>query len=188
MKKTLTVNISGMAFSIDEDAYGMLESYLHDIERRLRVHESDSETVKDIENRVMEIFQEKTNGIQSVVSIELVKHVISVIGSPSIFGDAPPSSSSARNYSETTTTPRTMTNRLMRHPNEKIIGGVCGGLAAYLGLDISIVRIVSIILAICSVGTAAILYIVLWVVVPEAETQQDIDFMNDRLKRYNKNK
>lgn len=167
MKKTLTVNVSGVVFSIDEDAYKMLECYLSDIEGRLNAVNEDSETIRDIESRIMEIFKENEKGSFFVVNIELVKRVIAIIGAPSVFGDK------EQEYCNTS-----KKGRLMRNPNNKIFGGVCSGLSSYFKIDLTAMRIVLAITAILFFGTLLVAYIILWIVIPEAQTKEDIDRLN----------
>ncbi len=172
MKKTLTVNISGIAFSIDEDAYQMLSAYLEDIEFRLKAQHEDSETMRDIETRIMEIFRERGASEYQVVDIELVKHVISAIGNPSVFGDRNDGTSQA---------PRTeykfIAKRLLRNPTDKMIGGVCSGLASYYGLEVSLLRI-ALFITMFFWGISLWIYIILWIVIPIAQTQEEIDMLN----------
>lgn len=172
MKKTLTVNIAGAAFSIDEESYQMLEGYLNDIERRLIANGGDSETITDIETRIMEIIQERLSGYQSVVDVKLIKYVISVIGSPSIFGDVPNQSWSYQN-NQAKKRPR----RLLRNPFNTVIAGVCSGLAAYLKVDVVLVRIISILFIFSGFGI--ICYIVCWIIIPEARSLDELYSSSD---------
>lgn len=169
MKKTLTVNVSGVVFSIDEDAYHMLEGYLFDIESRLNAQNEDSETIRDIESRIMEIFRENEKNSFFVVNVELVKRVIAIIGAPSVFGDK-----------EQANTYRNKKSRLMRNPTNKVFAGVCSGLASYLRIDLMALRTVAVLFTILFAGSLIIAYIILWIVMPEARTKEDIDMVNRR--------
>ena len=173
MKKTLTVNIAGTAFSIDEESYGMLEGYLSDIERRLIANNNDNESIVDIEIRVMEIIQEKQNGYQAVIDIKLVKYVISVIGSPSIFGDTPnKSNQSNHNKQNTYNHSGLFDKKLYRNPFNAVLAGVCSGLSAYFNIDVVIIRIIMLIFMLSGFGIAC--YVICWVIIPEAQTMEDL--------------
>ncbi len=169
MKKTISVNISGIAFTIDEDAFQMLESYLNEIESRLNSYGEDSETIKDIESRISEIFTERDNGAAFVVNIELIKHVITVVGSPAIFGGSTESADNSSSTENTfnTTIHYTKTKKLTRSRADRVFGGVCAGVADYFGIDALVVRIITAIITIFSSGTLFLVYIILWIFVPE---------------------
>ncbi len=160
MKKTINVNISGVAFLIDEDAYDMLDSYLQEIEVRLNSYEEDSDTVKDIEARIAEIFKEHERGAHFVVNVDLVKHVITVIGNPSVFGGHTYSSDSSQSNDNTV-------KKLTRRRVDRVLAGVCGGLADYFKIDVTIFRVLFVILLIASWGICAIIYLIMWLFIPE---------------------
>ena len=85
MKKTINVNIATQAFTLDEDAYTLLDKYLKDVQSRLS--EDEREVIGDIESRFAEIFNEKINSSMRVVTLLIVRRAIEQIGSPSIFGE-----------------------------------------------------------------------------------------------------
>lgn len=182
MKKTLSVNIAGIAFSIDEDAYQMLKTYLEDIEYRLNSQNDDSETMKDIEIRIAEIISEHGIDPNMVINISLVKSIISIIGNPSVFGEAiGRESATAEESTQKKYEYSYIAKRLLRDPNNKAIAGVCSGLAAYFGLDVALVRAVFVIFLIFG-GMAFWVYLILWIVVPVAKTKEEIEML-ERLKR-----
>lgn len=172
MKKTINVNISGIAFIIDEDAYQMLDSYLQEIESRLNSYEDDSDTLRDIEARIAEIFRENERGSHFVVNTELVKHVITVIGNPSIFG--------GHNFDGN---PHHHINikRITRRKDDRVIAGVCSGFADYFKVDVTIFRIIFAVLFIMSWGIWSIVYIIMWIVIPE---RGDNDTMFKRMENF----
>lgn len=126
MKRTLTINISGTVFHIDEDAYEKLQAYLLDINRYFGSDPEGREIIMDIEARIAELFQEKTKSNGNVVTIQHVDEVIEVMGRPSDFA--------AEEEEEEPTTHKKRTfrtgKRLYRDPEHQVIGGVCGGLGA----------------------------------------------------------
>ncbi len=167
MKKTLTINISGTIFHIDEDAYDKLQSYL----QKLNSHYSNSsegrEIIADIELRIAEIFNESLHGKQ-VVTIDMVEKVIATMGTPEdIFEED-------EAYTETNSEPYTqkIRRRLYRDPDHRVFGGVASGLANYLGIDIVIMRLIFLVLFFVY-GVGLLPYIILWIVVPKAITTSE---------------
>ena len=85
MKKTITVNLNGRVFSIDEDAYRLLENYLNNLRIYFRKEEGASEIVADFEARIEELFSEKMRS--EVITIEQVEEVIARVGKPDDFAE-----------------------------------------------------------------------------------------------------
>lgn len=173
MKTTLQVNISGFPFIIDEDAYSLLKNYLADIESRVSYANNAANTMSDIESRVAEIFKQSGVSDFKVVTIDNVREVIRQIGSPEIFGA--PVNNSRVHYS---TSPSV--RKLMRDPRHKTLGGVCSGLAAYFEIDPSLFKLIFALLFIFG-GSGLVAYIVLWIVIPKAKTDEDFCLL-DRMR------
>ncbi len=165
MKKTLTINISGTIFHIDEDAYEKLQDYLQKLNNHYGSSSEGREIIADIELRIAEIFNESLRGSQ-VVTIAMVNDVITTMGTPEdIFEED-------GEYTEKTTSePYTqkIRRRLYRDPDHRILGGVTSGLANYLGIDIVIMRLIFLVLVFVY-GVGILPYIILWIVVPKART------------------
>jgi phage shock protein PspC (stress-responsive transcriptional regulator) len=163
MEKTIKINLGGILFQIEEDAYKILKKYLVEIDARLRHTQGGAETLEDIESRISEIFNSK-GGQAGVISKENVEEVISIIGSPETFetgGDfRDPGASAAYQPSK---------KKMFRNPDDRIIGGVCSGLGAFLGMEPVWVRLLFIIFA-CFFGVGFFVYIALWIALPEART------------------
>ena len=159
MKKALYVNIGSVGFTIDEDAYQTLDRYYADI--RSRLYESDKqEIMEDIEARTADIFRENLNHAAQVVDIRLVKRAIAIIGSADTFGE--------RKYDTDYTEPPRPTSerrKLYRSRTNSVIGGVCGGLADYFGIDVALVRLLMFLLIFFG-GVSLWVYIILWIVIP----------------------
>lgn len=160
-EKTIDVNIGSMPFVIDEDAYARLGDYLIDVRNRLPDSEV-SDVMEDIKSRIADIFTENIKTTSGIVTIELVHRMISIIGSPSTFGDmgndplfTPP------------TTPYAGERRLYRSRNRNILAGVCGGISDYFGIDALAVRIITVILAFAA-GLTIWIYLILWIIIPLA--------------------
>ncbi|WP_300729905.1 PspC domain-containing protein [uncultured Bacteroides sp.] len=168
MKKTLTVNLGGTVYHIDEDAYTLLDNYLNNLRYHFRKEEGAEEIVKDMEVRIAELFNEFIHtGIQ-VITIEHVESVIARMGKPEdLNGDE--SASDEKDGMKKGTATSFTGKRLFRDPDNRILGGVASGLAAYFGWDPTWVRIILLILGFCLKGLI-LAYIIAWIVIPLAHT------------------
>ncbi len=160
MDKTININLGGTLFQIDEETYRMLHDYLQEIDARFRNVPGGYETIEDIEFRIAEIFQSQ-KGPDGVITKENFEAMISIIGKPEDFGQSenenitPPYSSGRK--------------KLFRNPDDTIIGGVCGGIAAYIGTDPLWIRILFILSAMFF-GIGFFIYLALWIALPSAQT------------------
>ncbi len=166
MKKTVTANISGFVFNIDEDAYERLNEYLGHIRDHLSSDDGTDEILSDIESRIAEMFQEKITASKTVITISDVKEVISQLGEPEQFED--PDAGSEK-HSKSKEYETRSNRRLYRDPDDKYIAGVAGGLAAFFNLDPVWIRAAFIVFTFVY-GFGPLLYIILWIVVPRART------------------
>jgi len=160
MDKTININIAGTLFHIDEDAYNILRDYLQALNNRFRNVQGGHETVSDIEARIAEIFRSQ-KGTAGAVSVSLVQSMIAIIGKPEEFDSV-----------EAEPDPATYTSarkRMYRNPDDTIIGGVCGGIGAYLNTDPVLFRVLFVIFTI-SFGIGIFIYAVLWLALPCANT------------------
>lgn len=178
MKKTLTVNLNGTVFHIDEDAYQLLESYLSNLRIHFSREEGSDEIMSDFEARISELLNDRIRLGFSVITIEHVEEVIQRMGKPEelFAGEEKNAGSESSAATETTSgaSDRKLRKRLMRDPDDKMLGGVASGLAAYFGLDTTLLRLVMILLLIVSMTVPiTIIYIVLWLVLPLARTATD---------------
>ena len=178
MKKTLNINLNGIVYNIDDDAFNMLSEYLDNLRHIFELNGDDAdEIINDIEGRICELLSEKIYDERQVVTINHIEDIISRMGHPDEFGES--------DYNETTdnpdyTTPPhyTVKRKLFRNPKDKIIGGVCSGIAAYLDMDVTWVRLLFVGLGFLTLSTIIVIYLVLLIVVPEAKTAADILAMN----------
>ena len=168
MNKTVNINLAGIFFHIDEDAYLKLQRYLEAIKRSFTDSQGRSEIISDIEARIAELFSERIQNEKQVVGVKLVDEVITIMGQPEdylvddeIFEDEP-----KRNYNQKS---NTSTRRLFRDTDNSYVGGVSAGLGHYFGIDPLWIRIVWFVL-IFGAGTGVLLYILLWALIPEAKT------------------
>lgn len=177
MNKVFNVNLGGVPLTIDEDAFEHLNGYLQTIHNHFRRSEGYEEITNDIEARLAELFQEKLAG-RPIVTLQDVKKVIGIMGTPADFGAEPfedvSSGTSAGESSGKREKWKLKTGkRLFRNPDEEVIGGVCSGIAAYLGIQDPLwVRLFFIFLAVTG-GFGIPVYLILWAVVPKALTASD---------------
>lgn len=162
MKITVSINIGGIAFHIDEDAYTELKIYLRSLERHFAKEDSSAEIMSDIEARIGELLNARVNDYKQVVTLQDVLEVISILGTPEDIGDE----DSGRTHSKISS-PKY--HRMYRDPDNRIIGGVSSGMAAYWGMDPWVVRVIFIVLTLPG-GLGILIYAVLWIVLPEAKT------------------
>lgn len=181
MKKTLTVNLGGSVFNIDEDAYQLLDKYLTNLRIHFRKEEGSEEIMNDIEMRISELFGERIRLGYEVISIDQVEKVIDRLGKPEeLFDDAeeveePTQQKQHKTHNrEEQEIPHNFgKKRLMRDPDNRILGGVAGGIAAYLNWDVTAVRLVMILLLFIPYAPIVLIYLILWIVVPVARTATD---------------
>lgn len=172
MKKTLTINISGSIFHIDEDAFDQLQSYLRTISSHYGASEEGREIITDIEARIAEIFQEKLSSKDQVVNTEMVEETITIMGKPEeIFAtDEENAEREEENTESAPTSNGKRKRRLYRDPDHRVLGGVASGLAGYFGIDVVVIRLLFAILFFLGYGFSLPLYIILWIAVPKAVT------------------
>lgn len=154
-------------FHIDENAYVRLERYLNTLKQQFRNTEGGNEIINDIETRIAELFKERTGPGKEVINAEDVDQVIAIMGQPEDYlelDDEANTSSNQSTYREYGSTKK----RIFRDVDNRIIGGVASGLAAYFNIDALWIRILFIIAFISGFGF--LLYIIMWIVIPKAQT------------------
>jgi len=164
MDKTININLGGTLFQIDEEAYKILRDYLRSIDMRFRNTPGGNETIEDIETRIAEIFQSQ-KGTAGIVSIENVVDMIRIIGKPEDF-DQPGTETATNN---TSYGDRGQGKKLFRNPENKIIGGVCGGLGAYINTHPVWIRLLFVLLT-CFFFAGVFVYVALWIALPGADS------------------
>jgi phage shock protein PspC (stress-responsive transcriptional regulator) len=172
MNKTVTINIGGIIFHIEEDAYEKLGNYLKAVGVKFSVEDGRDEIMADIEARIAESLQGKTGPSKQVVLLADVDHVISIMGEPEAISDKEEKTNEEK-PNETATKPEngnpSSKKRLYRDTDEKVIAGICSGLGHYFGIDPVWFRIgFSILLFLFMAGF--FLYVLLLILIPKAET------------------
>ena len=171
MKKTFNINLGGIVFHIDEDAYELLDKYLSNLRIHFSKEEGAEEIVHDMELRISELFSERLNERKQVVTLTDVEEIIAQMGKPEEFSED--TTQDTNEYIKEEKGPK----RLFRDPDNKVIGGVSSGIAAYLGWDVTAVRIIFIALALPFILNGSLIlngvviaYIIAWIIIPEANT------------------
>jgi phage shock protein PspC (stress-responsive transcriptional regulator) len=165
MKKAIKINLHGLIFHIDDDAYEKLKSYLDTIGRHFSNKQESDEIIKDIESRIAELFQERITAESQVITLKIVNEVIDIMGNPEDIADSGEGAEDSHSFHESYTTSK----RLYRDPENSVVGGVCGGLSAYFRVDPIIFRLLFVIFFFAG-GASILVYIILWIVLPKAES------------------
>jgi phage shock protein PspC (stress-responsive transcriptional regulator) len=170
MNKTIIININGIVFHIEEDAYDVLKLYMTDVKRHFSTSDDSLEITTDIENRIAEMFNEiLTSQNKQVIVEQDVKLVIEQMGTVEDFEFAESDTKSAANSSHTHNTER---RRLFRDPDDHLVAGVAAGIANYFDLPAVWIRL-AFALSLIFAGSGMILYIILWIVIPKAISRAD---------------
>ena len=208
MKNVVKISISGLAFTLEEDGYMLLDKYLSQLRKYYNKQKNGVEVVEGIEERIAELLRERMGTSEEVVSKELVQEVMAIMGKPEdIEGEN--IGEDEREYFRSTGYGVKPKRRLYRNVDDRILGGVCSGLAAYCNLEPLLFRIIFVLLTIFSSwtlfrfhyhsfnfsfgGWVVLTYIVLWIVIPAAKTvaqkcemrgeRPDFSGIQDRVKR-----
>ncbi|WP_396166958.1 PspC domain-containing protein [Flavobacterium sp.] len=168
MNKTVNINIGGLFFHIDEDAYQKLSKYFDAIKRSLSNSSGKEEIMKDIEMRVAELFTDRQKSDKHVINNKDVDEVVTVMGQPEdyrIDDDA----EEAKPYNYVSTGRK----KLYRDKERGSIAGVCTGLGHYFGIDSSWIKIAFLATAFAGFGFGIVVYFILWIALPEALTTSE---------------
>lgn len=172
MKKVINITLGSIVFAIDEDAYSALASYLEQIKSNLNTTDDSKEIIDDVEMAIAEKFIARSRSEKTAVTVGDVATVIGEMGSPVEFGVGE-EGESTQNKTTTPTEPEAEPKkRLYRDKDEAVVAGVSSGLANYFGIDPVIVRLLFVILTLLD-GFGLLIYAILWLVVPVAETTAD---------------
>lgn len=162
MNKTIIINISGSIFHIEEDAYEKLKVYMTEVKSHFQKTEDSFEIISDIENRIAELFTEIIQAEEKqVIVMNDVERIIRTMGQAKDFENV------LSEEEEFVTEKYQIKKRLYRNPDDKIVGGVCSGIAAYFDIDPLWVRL-GLAVSILFFGTGLFLYLIFWVIMPEA--------------------
>ena len=192
MQRIIQINIAGHVIPIEDDAYAALKEYIDALGRQFPGADGN-EIIEDIEGRVAELFNIRLQAGAPAIDRNDVRKVIDTLGAPADLNDGPATGSSsgyssrqsagysgARSYTYSAFDHRTAYNqprrdRLLRDPYDKMIGGVCSGLAHYFDIDPVIIRLVMAVLFLTA-GIGLIAYLIAWAIIPAARTPQELEY------------
>lgn len=163
MNKLLNVNIGGTVFQIDESAYQKMDAYLSSIKKKYASTNGGDEIISDIELRISELLMDEV-GQNGAVMMHHVEKIIAIMGKPEEFD-------SDDDYVKTSSAQSTA-RRFYRDADNRVLGGVCSGFAAYFNIDPLWLRL-AFVVSLLVFGTGILLYIILWVIVPTAKTRSE---------------
>ena len=165
MNKTTSINLGGYFFHIDEDAFRKLSNYFDAVKRSLSP-DGREEIINDIESRISELFTEKLGTTKQVIGLKEVDDIIAIMGQPEDYKieEETPKNDFQSNYTSSSSS-----KKLYRDKENSFLGGVLSGLGHYFGVDPLWLRIIMVILFF-GFGTGLVLYVILWILIPEAVT------------------
>jgi len=168
MNRTININLGGFFFHIDETAYQKLRTYLASISKSLSddAH-GKNEIIADIEARISELLSEKITDSRQVVSEIDIEDIIVIMGQPEDYTeDEEAYSDASYSYKRNSSSGK----KLFRDGDDKFLGGVASGIAHYFDIDTIWVRLLFLVITIAGVGAGILVYIALWILLPEAKT------------------
>ncbi len=169
MKKALQITVAGILFTIEEDGYQKLQTYLSSIEQYFSAFPDRGDVVQDIEARVAEQLIERLGDQKAIVTLIVVDQVIAAMGSVEEITGA----GSGENVTDSTSAATKNHRKLYRSSDDVVIAGVASGLAAYFSIDPLIVRIIFVILVPMTSGGMILIYLLLALFIPKAQTAAD---------------
>lgn len=179
MQRIIQINIVGRVVPIEEEAYQVLKNYIASLERQFAREMGKDDIIHDIENRIAELFFIRLNSGAPAIDKTDVQKVIDTLGAANELNDTT-ANAYARPVSNTEQTNQHYAyepaRRLYRNPNDKVIGGVCSGVANYFDIDPVIVRLTFAVLFLAA-GIGLLTYILAWVIIPVAKTPADLGYM-----------
>jgi phage shock protein PspC (stress-responsive transcriptional regulator) len=178
MNKIININLAGRLIPIDEQAYDQLLDYLNRLKLFFSREEGGDEIVRDMEDRMGELFQDKLKKGAPCIMAEDVNAMIAIMGSPEQIeneaGEEKNQQAGSNSEKKENTTGKESADKERKHlgrsKNDKMIGGVCGGLASYFNVDPIIIRI-ALILITLAWGAGLIVYLLLWALLPENDDE-----------------
>ncbi len=165
MNKTIDVSLAGMLFHLEESAYYKIKKYLKHVRNSLDNTSDTDEIMNEIEARIAELLSQKQAHPQQVIDEKSIDEIIEIIGKPEDFEE--------EQVENTKHTKTGISKKLFRDFDKHVIGGVAAGFAHYVGMDITLMRIIFIILLFVSHGSFILLYLLLWIIIPKAVTASD---------------
>ncbi|MFI5336061.1 MAG: PspC domain-containing protein [Opitutales bacterium] len=189
MNKVITINLNGNAFQLEENAYEMLRTYLENAGRKLAGNPDQAEIIADIEQAIGDKCRASLGEYRTVVSLQAIETILGEMGpvddgSAAAAGEAQPAGGNAGGPGaaakpESTASASTAgdssgpVKRLYRLPEGAMFAGVCNGLAAYFGVDVTFIRLLFVLLSFVTLGLGLGAYLVMMIIVPSARTSAE---------------
>jgi len=160
MQITVNSSLGGRAFHLEEEVYSRLRQYLAQLEKEFASETGAAEIINDIESRMADLFAVRLNPYKQVITVQDFEQVIAILGSPEAING---STAAGNKFSFSSS------RRFYRDYDHRLLGGVCSGIAAYFSWHPLVFRILFAALFFAG-GFGLALYLVLWIVLPEAKT------------------
>jgi phage shock protein PspC (stress-responsive transcriptional regulator) len=172
MKRVVTVDLNGMSFNFDEDAYDALRAYLRRAESQLAADPGRAEVIADLERSIAEKCQAFVHATKNVIAADELRSVLAQIGTVDPHADDEQAQTRREGFAD-----GDIDRRLVQIREGAMISGVCTGLAARFGIDVTIVRVFFIVLAIATSGAFVLVYIAMMFLIPY---DTNIEKVNDQ--------
>ncbi len=187
MQRIIQINIAGRIIPIEEDAYQLLKNYIASLDKQFAKEEGKDDILQDIENRIAELFTIRLQTGAPAIDKGDVQKVTETLGAAADLNEP-----TTTNHAKTTYLPAvygqqeqgkqqqydyTQPRRLYRNTYDKILGGVCSGVANYFDIDPVIVRLVMVVLFLTA-GIGFVAYILAWMIIPAARSLEDLGYMS----------
>lgn len=169
MNKTVNINLAGMVFHINEDAFEILNNYLNTLKNHFKNEESADEILKDIEGRIAELFTERLNNKEAVTLTD-INEVITIMGEPSQYDDEIEQEKPQEQQHKEEDLRKGKRRKVFRDEEGRMIGGVCSGMANYFDISVFWSRIIFFLLLFIMGPGAPFIYIMLCIALPSAKT------------------
>lgn len=182
MQRIIQINIAGRIIPIEEDAYQLIKDYITALERQFASEEGKDEIIQDIEGRIAELFNIRLQSGSPAIDRVDVQKVTDTLGPASELHDNGQKSTNAgssygTNSSQSWQQYQYTRQRLYRNPFDKVLGGVCSGIANYFDIDPVILRLIFAVLFL-TFGIGLLAYIIAWIVIPMAKTPEELRYMS----------
>lgn len=181
MNKTVSINLGGQIFYIDEDVFQILQNYLNSLKDLFKSDPDGTEILSDIEYRLAELFIEAQPDRNESINKETVESAIATMGTvedfqtvdegESVMAMVPVDSNTGSSYGSQSNA-GSVHKKLLRDPDDRVLSGVCAGLGHYFGINALWVRIAFLVIFFAS-GIGLIPYIILWIIMPKAVSSSD---------------
>lgn len=189
MKKIININLSGRVIPIEDAAYESLQRYIESLRRYFAAEDGRDEIINDIESRIAELMNDKVRKGADAVTEADIQEIMATMGRVEDFEEADaaePAGTTAggsQTFSNTHTatgTGKRFRGRMYRDSSDKILGGVCSGVASYMNVDPAIVRLLFAIITFGGFGFGFLIYILMWIILPAKDL---VGFVGKRLFR-----